>query len=80
MRKFRHALQGATYELTDLGHIRVEKDGKEGYFTKEGVYLRGEITFADPHLCGWIGGPQLPSRHAQAIKEAQDKAAAAANG
>ena len=36
-----------------------------GRFTTTGQYLDGEITTADPQLCGWIGGIQLPSRHQQ---------------
>ena len=43
----------------------LEKDGATGRFTTAGQYLDGEITTADPQLCGWIGGIQLPSRHQQ---------------
>jgi hypothetical protein len=29
--------------------------------------VSGDIRFADPHLCGWIGGKQLPSRYEKLI-------------
>jgi len=63
MRSIRHPLSGAIYDLQDDGTIVVTKDGQSGRFTKEGVYLSGEIRSADAHLCGWIGGRDMPSRH-----------------
>ncbi len=62
MRSIRHPLSGALYDLQADGTIRVEKDGKSGTFRPDGSYISGEIFFADPHLCGWIGGRELPSR------------------
>jgi len=61
MRSIRHPLSGAIYDLVD-GMIRVEKDGKAGVFRSDGSYVSGDIYFADPHLCQWIGGRELPSR------------------
>ena len=60
--KLRHALTGAIYTLQDDGNVRIEQDGKTGLFEPDGGYLRGEITFADKHFIGWIGGPQLGAR------------------
>ena len=60
--KLRHALNGAIYTLQDDGNVQVEHEGKTGLFDPEGHYLRGEVTFADKHLIGWIGGPQLSTR------------------
>ncbi len=66
MRSIRHPLSGAVYDLDEDGTIVVSKDGETGRFTKAGVHLSGSIRSADAHLCGWIGGRDLPSRHRQA--------------
>lgn len=68
MRTIRHPLSGATYDLTDQGTILVTRDGKTGEFTEHGRWLRGEIRHADPHLCLWIAGRQLPNRFQQAAQ------------
>jgi hypothetical protein len=68
MRAIRHPLSGAIYDLQNDGTIRVEKDGKAGIFRADGTYVSGEIFFADPQLCVWIGGRELPSRHRQAAE------------
>ena len=61
MRGKRHPLTGATYDANDGGNvIVVAADGTEGVFTPEGVWVSGELRFADPHLCGWVAGPQVP--------------------
>jgi hypothetical protein len=68
MRTIRHPLSGAMYDLDTNGNIVVSLDGKTGLFTKEGVWIKGEIRSADAHLCGWIGGRDMPSRHRQAAE------------
>jgi hypothetical protein len=68
MRAIKHPLSGAIYDLQNDGTIRVEKDGEAGIFRADGTYVSGEIFFADPHLCVWIGGRELPSRHRQAAE------------
>ncbi len=68
MRTIKHPLSGATYDLTEQGTIRVEKNGQWGEFTEHGVWLAGEIKQADPHLCLWIGGRELENRFQQAAK------------
>ena len=65
MPKIRHPLSGIVYDIADDGTIVLEKDGRTGRFTTDGMYLGGDIKTADPQLCGWIGGVQLPSRHQQ---------------
>jgi hypothetical protein len=65
MPKIRHPLSGVIYDIADDGTVVLERDGRTGRFTTEGVYLDGDIKTADPQLCGWIGGVQLPSRHQQ---------------
>lgn len=66
MRTIRHPLSGATYDLTTNGTIVVDKGGVSGEFTSKGVWISGELKQADPHLCLWIGGPQLNNRFQQA--------------
>jgi hypothetical protein len=57
MRSIRHPLSGALYDLEAKGVIRVTAhDGKTGRFRVDGTYIKGDLYFADPHLCGWIGG------------------------
>jgi hypothetical protein len=68
MRTIRHPLSGATYDLTEQGTISVEKNGVTGEFTSHGVWLSGALKQADPHLCLWIAGKQLPNRYQQAAK------------
>ena len=63
MRSIRHPLSGALYDLGADGLIRVTvRDGKSGLFRADGTYINGDVYFADPHLCGWIGGRDLSSR------------------
>ena len=67
MRTIKHPLSGATYDLAEDGTIRVvARDGAEGYFDRHGRWVRGEVRQADPHLCLWIGGKELPNRFQQA--------------
>ena len=60
--KLKHPLTGAIYTLQDDGLIRVEVDGRSGLFHPDGRYKSGDVRDADPHLIGWIGGPQLQTR------------------
>jgi hypothetical protein len=65
MRQRRHALSGALYEVCDDGSVRVvARDGTEGRFTSDGEWLSGDLRHCDPHLTGWLAGPQLASRTA----------------
>lgn len=68
MRTIKHPLSGALYDLTPDGTIHVTKDDRSGLFTEHGVWLGGEIRQADPHLCLWIAGKQLPNRFQQAAE------------
>lgn len=61
MRDIRHALTGALYGLDEDGLVRVELDGRTGWFDAQGRWVRGELREAVPHLCLWIAGPQLPA-------------------
>jgi len=69
MRTIKHPLSGAHYDLVPDGTIEVTRQGRRGRFTAHGVWIEGELRHADPHLCLWIGGPQLPNRFQQAADE-----------
>lgn len=73
MRAIRHPLSGAIYDLQPDGTVRVEKDGKAGVFRRDGAYVSGEIYSADPHLCLWIAGRELPSRHRQGADASRER-------
>ena len=61
--KLRHSLTHATYETRDDGTVVVETpDGKSGVFRANGAWVSGELREADPHLLGFIAGPQPPRR------------------
>jgi len=67
MRSIRHPLSGALYDLEPNGVIRVTgHDAKSGLFRADGTYIKGDVYFADPHLCGWIGARDFPSRYRDA--------------
>ena len=60
MPKRRHALSGALYDVGADGNVHVEKDGRRGVFTSRGQYISGDLYSADPQLCLWLAGPQVP--------------------
>ncbi len=64
MRERRHALGGALYSVSDDGDLDVTaRDGEtSGVFAPNGSWKRCDLTHADPHLCSWLAGPQLPAR------------------
>ena len=65
MRQRRHALSGAIYDVRDDGNLAVTaRDGTSGVFTPDGRWVSGDLHHADPHLCGWLAGPQLPAEDA----------------
>lgn len=60
MKGMLHPFDKALYEQDGDGNVRVTAAGGEsGLFTPEGRWLEGELRESDPHLCGWIGGPQV---------------------
>ncbi len=69
MRSRRHPLSGALYDVGDDGLVRVELDGLVGWFTADGDWVRGDLHEADPHLCGWLAGPQVPPSLARNPKD-----------
>ena len=58
--KLRHPFTRAVYETTGEGLVRVDAGaGRVGLFHPDGRWHSGELREADPHLLGWVGGPQL---------------------
>ena len=57
----RHPLNGWMYEHIGDGVVRVTTPkGQSGKFTANADWIEGELTDANPHLCLWAGGYQLP--------------------
>jgi hypothetical protein len=69
MRRRLHPLSKAIYEVRDDGLITVEQNGAVGVFTADGEYVSGDVHHADPHLCGWLAGPQVPAALARNPKD-----------
>jgi len=56
--KLRHSLTGGIYERLENGLVRVEEGGLTGIFKLDGRWHSGDLRDADPHMIGWVGGPQ----------------------
>jgi len=68
--KLRHPLTHAIYETRDDGTVVVvDRTGTRGVFRHDGTWLSGDLREADPHLLGFMAGPQLPSRRAAEAAE-----------
>ena len=56
-----HRMSGAVYASEEEGVALVTlPDGRFGRFDDTGRWLSGEVREADPHLCLWVAGRQLP--------------------
>jgi hypothetical protein len=64
MRRRKHPLSGAIYDVDEQGLVHVDDHGLTGVFTAKGEWVSGELHHVDPQLCGWLAGPQLPAGHA----------------
>ena len=62
MRCLPHPISGAVYEELGDGLVKVDDKakGKSGIFKYDGTWLEGDLTQADLHYLGFIGGPTLP--------------------
>ncbi len=69
MRRRKHPLSGAVYDVRDDGLVEVTLDGSTGVFTAEGDHVSGDLHHADPHLCLWLAGPQVPASVARNPKD-----------
>lgn len=54
-----HPFTRALYEMDGAGGIRVVDGDQWGRFTVLGEWIEGEIRFADPQICGWVGGARV---------------------
>lgn len=56
--RLRHAYSGYIYESTEAGQVRVSdpKTGRSGLFTPDAKWVSGDLTYADHHMIGHIGG------------------------
>ena len=54
-----HPFTKALYERTGDGNILVTDGDRSGVFTSQGRWVSGELKECDPHLCGWVAGPQV---------------------
>jgi phenylpropionate dioxygenase-like ring-hydroxylating dioxygenase large terminal subunit len=62
--RWRHPISGHIYERVEsgpaAGKVRVtDLDGNQSHFDHDGTHIDGPTTQADPHLCLWVGGPNL---------------------
>ena len=64
-----HPFTEALYERTGDGNILVTDGEKKGLFTGKGRWIEGELYECDPHLCGWIAGPQAANHRLQPKSE-----------
>ncbi len=78
MRKRRHPLSGAMYEVDDQGMVHVDDGGAKGVFTADGDWVSGALHHADAHLCGWLAGRQVPAGLARNPKDMHPDAVKAA--
>lgn len=61
--KLRHALTGHVYEKMSDGLVHVtDGRGQVSIFTADAVWVEGPMTHADPNMCDWVGGAQLPGQ------------------
>jgi len=68
MRQLRHPLSGSVYEVEDALVRVTRQNGQSGLFNPDGTWVSGDKFSPDPHVCLWVGGPQLPSRHQVAMQ------------
>jgi hypothetical protein len=60
--RVRNPLNGWVYEAAENGLVRVTTpSGDTGLYTVQAEPVEGTLGDANPHLCLWVGGRQLPS-------------------
>ena len=59
--RYRHPMSGHVYEReADNVVAVVDRDGRVSRFDADATWIDGPLKEADPHLCLWVGGPQVP--------------------
>ncbi|MEM1435994.1 MAG: Rieske 2Fe-2S domain-containing protein [Pseudomonadota bacterium] len=67
--RLRHPLTGHIYERTEDDCVRVINQRNEvSLFNPDGSWIEGPLTHADPNMCDWIGGKQLPDAKVVPLK------------
>ena len=58
--RWRHPMSGFVYQRLEEGRVEVtDLDGQASIFDDDGEWIEGPATQADPHLCKWVGGPNI---------------------
>lgn len=75
--KIRHAFSGYTYERIDLDRVEVvdPATGRRGLFDRSARWLSGDLTYADFHLCGYVGGHEAADPRAHRARPSADEGA-----
>ena len=60
MRKRRHPLSGALYEVGATATSTSRRRAAGACSRPVAQYLSGDVYCADPHMCLWLAGPQVP--------------------
>ena len=71
MRGVIHPFTQALYEQDGSGNICVTDGDRSGIFAINGRWISGELLEADPHLCGWVGGPIIANHRLAASATTQ---------
>jgi hypothetical protein len=50
-----HPVTGAIYSDV-AGNVKVEHEGRQGLFRKNGAWIEGDLRTCDPMMCIWIAG------------------------
>jgi len=68
--KVQHPLNGWVYEAIENDEVLVTTPkGQTGRFTVDADWIEGELTDANPHLCLWVAGHQLPASAAATLND-----------
>ncbi len=59
MEGIHHPFTKALYERDGDGNVLVTDGERQGLFTRGGRWIEGTLRECDPHLCGWVAGPQV---------------------
>ncbi len=59
MNGIRHPFTHALYECDGTGNLVVTDGDRSGRFRPDGSWIDGALRECDPHLCGWVAGPQF---------------------
>ena len=55
----RHPYSGELYAAHDVNRVEVIREGKSGFFTRNGQWIEGELKSADPIYCRWVSSANI---------------------